>query len=129
MRLLLDTHVFLWMHMSPERLSSSTRTLLTDAETELVISVVVPWELGIKVSSKGLTLPERLDDYITSRAQLSRMRILPIEVRHAVESANLPLHHRDPFDRMMIAQARTEKLTLVSADSWFRRYEVELLPA
>ena len=81
------------------------------------------------MAKKGLTLPEPLEDYVTTRVQLARMQMLPIELRHAIESAKLPLHHGDPFDRMLIAQARTEELTLVSADSRFRRYDVELLPA
>lgn len=129
MRLLLDTHVFLWMQMTPERLSSRTRTLLVDAETELVLSVVVPWELGIKIAKKGLTLPESLEDYITTRVQRARMTMLPVELRHTVESSKLPLHHGDPFDRMLIAQARIEELTLVSADRWFSRYDVDVIAA
>ena len=129
MRLLLDTHVFLWMHTRPERLSPRLRPLLADPATELVLSVAVPWEIGIKVAKKGLTLPEPLEDFVLACTQLVAMTWLPIELRHTLESAKLPLHHRDPFDRMLIAQARTDDLTLVSADPWFRRYDVELLPA
>lgn len=129
MRLLLDTHAFLWMHMTPERLSSRTRMLLIDSETELVLSVVVPWEIGIKVAKKQLTLPEPLEDFMLGAMQFAPMTALRIELRHAVESASLPLHHGDPFDRMLIAQARIEELTLVTVDRRFSRYEVQLLPA
>ena len=124
MRLLLDSHVFLWMHVSPDRLSSGTRELLADAEPSVLLSVVTPWELGIKVASKKLKLPESLEDYVLTRVQLARMALLPIELRHVIESASLPAHHGDPFDRMLIAQARVEELTVVTADPWFSRYDV-----
>ena len=129
MRLLLDSHVFLWMHASPEHLSARVRAALVDADTALFLSVVVPWELGIKAASKKLTLPEPLEEFILSRAQRSRITLLPIHLRHVVEVVGLPRHHGDPFDRMLIAQARVEDLTLVTADPWFSSYAVDLLSA
>ncbi len=127
MRLLLDSHVFLWMHASPERLPPRSRAALVDADTELYLSVVVPWELGIKVARKKLSLPEPLADFVLSRAQRSRIELLPIHLRHVVEVADLPPRHADPFDRMLIAQARVEDLTLVTVDPWFASYDVDLL--
>jgi PIN domain nuclease of toxin-antitoxin system len=129
MRLLLDSHVFVWMHASPERLSARSRAALADADSELFLSVVVPWELGMKIARKKLALPEPLAAFVQSRAQRARIAVLPIHLRHAVEAVELPAHHADPFDRMLIAQARVEDLTLVTADPWFSRYDVGVLSA
>ena|ERR1041385_1905272 len=129
MKLLLDTHVFLWMHGDHDRLSARSRKLLVDAETELHLSVVVTWELGIKIAREKLTLPEPLDRYVMSRAQRSRMSMLSIDLNHVLEAVTLPPHHGDPFDRMLVAQARSEGLTLLTADPWIARYDVEVLRA
>ncbi len=127
MRLLLDTHAFLWMQVSPERLAKKTRAVLTDADTELVLSVASVWEIGIKLGKDKLALPEPLETYVLSRTERSRIALLPIQLQHVVEAANLPAHHGDPFDRMLIAQARCERLTVVTADPWFRGYDVDVL--
>lgn len=129
MKLLLDTHVFVWMHGEPERLSARARKLLVDEGTELYLSVVVAWELGIKIAKERLRLPEPLDAYVTSRAHRSRMSWLPIELLHVLEAVALPPHHGDPFDRMLVAQARAENLTLLTADPWIERYDVETMTA
>jgi PIN domain nuclease of toxin-antitoxin system len=129
MKLLLDTHVFIWMHGDPDRLSSRARKLLVDADSELHLSVVVAWELGIKIARERLTLPESLDEYVMSRAHRSRMSLLPIDLSHVLEAVALPAHHADPFDRMLVAQARAEGLTLLTADPWIARYDVELVRA
>ncbi len=126
MKLLLDTHVFIWMHAEPERLSRRARELLVDPDSELHLSVVVAWELGIKIARERLTLPEPLDEYVTSRAHRSRMSLLPIGLLHVLDAVALPAHHADPFDRMLVAQARTEGLTLLTADPWITRYDVRL---
>jgi len=129
MKLLLDTHVFIWMHGDPDRLSSRARKLLVDASSELYLSVVVAWELGIKIARERLTLPEPLDEYVMSRAHRSRLSILSIDLGHVLEAVTLPPHHADPFDRMLVAQARAEGLTLMTADAWIARYDVELVRA
>lgn len=126
MKLLLDTHVFIWMHAEPKRLSRRASELLVDPDTELHLSVVVAWELGIKIARERLTLPEPLDEYMTSRAHRSRMSLLPIGLLHVLDAVALPAHHADPFDRMLVAQARTEGLTLLTADPWITRYDVRL---
>jgi PIN domain nuclease of toxin-antitoxin system len=128
-KLLLDTYVFIWMHGDPDRLSSRARKLLVDADAELHLSVVVAWELGIKLARERLTLPEPLDEYVMSRAQRSRMSWLSIGLTHVLEAVALPLHHGDPFDRMLVAQARAEGLTLLTADPWIARYDVEIVQA
>jgi len=129
MKLLLDTHVFIWMHGDPARLSSRARKLLADADSELHLSVVVGWELGIKIARERLTLPEPLDEYMMSRAHRSRMSLLSIDLAHVLEAVALPLHHADPFDRMLVAQARAEGLALLTADPWIARYDVEIVRA
>jgi PIN domain nuclease of toxin-antitoxin system len=129
MKLLLDTHVFIWMHGDPDRLSSRARKLLVDADSELHLSVVAAWELGIKLARDRLTLPEPLEDYVTSRAQRARMSLLSIELVHVLEATALPPHHGDPFDRMLVAQARAEGLTLLTADPWIAKYDVDTVRA
>lgn len=129
MKLLLDTHVFIWMHAEPDRLSRRARDLLVDPDTELHLSVVVAWELGIKIARERLTLPEPLDEYVMSRANRSRMSLLPIGLVHVLDAVALPGHHADPFDRMLVAQARAEGLTLLTADPWIARYDVALMRA
>jgi PIN domain nuclease of toxin-antitoxin system len=129
MNLLLDTHAFLWMLAAPERLSAKTRRLLEKADQEIVLSVVVAWEIGIKAARDKLLLPVPLDTLITSCLHRWRMQLLGVELVHVLEAVALPHHHSDPFDRMLVAQARIEQLTLVSADPWVRRYDVPLLRA
>ncbi len=85
------------------------------------------WEIGIKVSIGKLPLPEPIDHYVSTRMAQMRARSLEITTAHALQVAALPLHHRDPFDRMLIAQAQVEDMTLVSADAMFNQYEVPLL--
>lgn len=129
MRLLVDTHVFVWMHAEPERLSKRARELLVDARSELLLSCIVPWELGIKVAQGKLRLPEPVEQYCASRALAARMRLLDVRFVHVFEASRLPLHHRDPFDRMLIAQARIEAVAVLTADRAFRAYDVEVAAA
>ncbi len=129
MKLLLDIHVFIWMHAEPDRLSRRARELLVDADSELHLSVVVAWEIGIKLARERLTLPEPLDEYVMSRAQRARMSLLPIGLAHVLEAVSLPPHHADPFDRMLVAQARAESLTLLTADPWIARYDIDIVRA
>lgn len=129
MKLLLDTHVFLWMHGAPERLTPRARKLLIDAETELVCSVVVAWELGLKVAREKLTLPAPVGEFVASRAQAARMRWLPIGLPHVLDAVALPAHHGDPFDRMLVAQARIEGLAVMTRDAWIARYDVNVVRA
>ena len=128
-RLLLDSHVFIWMHAEPDRLSKQATTLLADPDNELILSLVVPWEIGIKVARKRITLPEPLDAFFSVRAHRARMTLLPIELRHVLDATQLPRHHDDPFDRMLVAQARVERVSLLSADPLVARYEVDIVAA
>ncbi|MCF4969604.1 type II toxin-antitoxin system VapC family toxin [Nostoc sp. CMAA1605] len=122
MKLLLDTQCWLWWFAQPERLSEEAITHIADETNELWLSVASIWEIGIKVAIAKLPLPEPPDSYISSRIGQLGMKSLEITATHALKAASLPLHHRDPFDRMLIAQAQLEELTLVSADAIFRQY-------
>ncbi|MCF3607209.1 type II toxin-antitoxin system VapC family toxin [Planktothrix agardhii 1033] len=122
MKLLLDTQCWLWWFAQPERLNQEVIAQIADESNELWFSVASVWEIGIKVAIRKLPLPEPIDTYISSRMVQLDMRYLKITAPHALRSSALPLHHRDPFDRMLIAQAQIEDMTLVSADSMFKQY-------
>ena len=127
MKLLLDTQCWLWWFAQPDRLNQEAIAQIADETNELWLSVASVWEISIKVSIKKLPLPEPVDLYVSSRIAQLRMRSLAITAAHALQIAALLLHHRDPFDRLLIAQAQIEGMTLVSADRMFNQYEVSLL--
>jgi PIN domain nuclease of toxin-antitoxin system len=108
-------------------LNETTIDQILDETNELWFSVASVWEIGIKVAIGKLPLPEPLNPYVISRMARLGARSLEITIPHALQASSLPLHHRDPFDRMLIAQAQEEGMTLVSADSMFRQYDVSLL--
>ncbi len=122
MKLLVDTQCWLWWFVQPERLSEETIAHISDETNELWFSVASVWEIGIKVAIGKLPLPEPIDSYIRSRMAQLGARSLQITATHALQAAALPLHHRDPFDRMLIAQVQAEDMTLVSADTMFSQY-------
>jgi len=121
-KLLLDTQCWLWWFAQPERLNEEALTNIADETNELWFSVASIWEIGIKVAIGKLPLPEPPDSYISSRMSKLGVKSLEITASHALRAAALPLHHRDPFDRMLIAQAQLEGMTLVSADTTLRQY-------
>lgn len=129
MRLLLDTHCWLWMIGSPERLTPSGRSLLQSPEHELFLSSASSWEIAIKHARGKLPLPRTPAELVPALMERTGVRGLPIEHAHALAVSSLPRHHDDPFDRLLIAQARLERLTIVTADPQFARYEVEILDA
>ncbi|MBD2413711.1 twitching motility protein PilT [Nostoc calcicola FACHB-389] len=122
MKLLLDTQCWLWWFAQPERLSEEAIAHIVDETNDLWFSVASIWEIGIKVAIGKLPLPEPIDSYISSRMVQLGARSLEITATHALRAAALPLNHRDPFDRMLIAQAQSGDMTLVSADAMFRQY-------
>jgi PIN domain nuclease of toxin-antitoxin system len=127
MKLLLDTHVWLWSQMHPDRIKPDVREAIARADNEVYLSSVSSWEMAIKIAAGRLQLPRPLDEIVPEALLADDMRSLPLEHHHCFELAKLPMLHRDPFDRMLVAQARQESLTLVTADRVFDRYEVELL--
>ena len=125
MRLLLDTHALLWATVSPEVLTASARAAISDAENDVAFSAGSVWELALKWSAGRLEMPADFAQSLADR----RYSELPISVNHALAAADLPTHHRDPFDRMLIAQAQLEGRTIVTRDQAFAAYDVALLPA
>ena len=129
MRLLLDTQSWLWMISRPERLSSSTRSMLGSQEHELLLSAVSSWEIAIKYSRGRLPLPRPASEYVPACMERTGVRGLAVEHAHALAVWSLPRHHGDPFDRLLIAQAIVERLTIVTADTQFSRYDVDVVEA
>ncbi len=127
MKLLLDTHAFLWFVWKDARLSSAARMLIVDPNNDLWLSAASCWEIAVKMSVGKLTLADPYDVFMRREITANRLRILPIELAHAAATAALPLHHRDPFDRMLVAQSVAERAPLVSADAVFDRYGVTRL--
>lgn len=124
MRLLLDTHVLLWW-LSAQRLSPKAAAAIASAESDVCVSTASVWEMSIKAVLGKLDVPDDLG------AQLAhhQFEVLPVSLPHAVAVRTLPPHHADPFDRMLVAQARVEGLTIVTRDTNLRRYDVSVLRA
>jgi PIN domain nuclease of toxin-antitoxin system len=129
MRILLDTHCWLWMETAPQRLSERTRALLEDPDNELYLSAASSWEIAVKYALGKLPLPELPARYVVSRLQRSGISSLAVEHAHALQVAELPHHHRDPFDRLLVAQAMVESLPLLTADPQMEPYGVQILRA
>ncbi len=126
MRLLLDTQCWLWLLVAPEKFSAPVREQLIDGETELLLSAASAWEIAIKYALGKLLLPAPPATYVPSRMKSSGTSGLPVEHVHALHVASLPDHHRDPFDRLLIAQAQVEDLAILSADEQFALYDIDL---
>jgi len=126
-KVLIDTHVFLWAMLDGPRLSARARQVLVDESITLVLSVVSAWEIMLKVQAGKLRLPDSPGRYVEDRAGLFGMERLPIELRHVQQLEALPMHHKDPFDRLLVAQARVEGLAILTADPAFAGYDVEVV--
>jgi len=122
MKLLMDTHTFIWWDSDPERLSVQAKTLLQDSENQLLVSVVSLWEMQIKLHLGKLKLDLSLGEIIESQRVINRIQILPIQLEHVLALEGLPPHHKDPFDRMLVAQTLIEEGILISEDPIFRKY-------
>ncbi len=127
MRYLLDTGVWLWSLWEPERISRNARKVLADLSHEVFLSAVTSWEVAVKSAAGKLQLPEPPGTYVPRRMADQGLRPLPISYQHALGVFGLPDHHRDPFDRLLIAQANLEDMVLVTADRMIEKYPVRLL--
>jgi len=127
MRALLDTHVFLWWITDAPQLPSSIRELITDGGNELFLSAASCWEIAIKAELGKITLPGQPDKFISEQMASNAVQSLPIEASHALHVFHLPPHHRDPFDRMIIAQSQLENLPIVTSDPFFPKYKVKTI--
>nr|VFJ51369.1 MAG: PIN domain nuclease, a component of toxin-antitoxin system (PIN domain) [Candidatus Kentron sp. FW]VFJ59641.1 MAG: PIN domain nuclease, a component of toxin-antitoxin system (PIN domain) [Candidatus Kentron sp. FW] len=127
MRLLLDTSVFLRFIVGSDRLGDKTRALMEDFDNALILSVVSLWEMAIKTSIGKLELLKNFDSLIPEKLEENEIEVLPIRLAHLSEMMRLPLHHRDPFDRLIIAQSIAEGLPLITHDGIFRKYPVDIV--
>lgn len=127
MNLLLDAHTLIWAVDNPVKLGRQAAIRLEDSGNELLLSAGTVWEIAIKVGLKKLTLSQPFRQWMTQAVADLGVKVLPITVEAADAQIALPSHHRDPFDRLLVVQAQTERLVLVSADSIFDRYGVERL--
>ena len=127
MKILLDTQCWLWLNTAPKRISGRLREQLERPETERFLSAASAWEIAIKFALGKLPLPEAPATYVPRRLRDTRTTVIAISDRHALHVAELPPHHRDPFDRLIIAQAQIERLQIVTADPQFDAYEIDVI--
>ena len=127
MRILLDTHAFLWSVTEDTRLSDRARSTFLDADNELLISAVTGFEITVKYALGKLELAEPPREFIENRIRNNALGRLPISLAHTYRLSHLPHHHRDPFDRLLISQALEEDIPVLSADSAFGLYDVEVI--
>jgi PIN domain nuclease of toxin-antitoxin system len=126
MKLLLDTHTFIWWDSAQEKLSTRVLNLCKDQANILMLSVASVWEMQIKHQLGKLSLKLPIATIIETQQKTNGIEIIPIQLTHVLSLENLPLHHRDPFDRLIIAQANVEGAIVVSCDSVFKHYSVNV---
>ncbi|MEH2208789.1 MAG: type II toxin-antitoxin system VapC family toxin [Nostoc sp.] len=127
MRALLDTHAFIWWVTNDFQLSANARNVIADSGNILFLSVVSGWEIVIKNKLGKLTLPEPVEQYIPTRLAINRFESLPIQMSHVLQVASLPNIHRDPFDRILIAQSQVDNLPIVTIDRQITQYLVQTI--
>lgn len=126
MKLLLDTHTFIWWDSEPARLSSKALSLCQDSSNTLLFSVASAWEMQIKAQLGKLRFALPLVDIIAGQQQSSNIEVLPVSLTHVLALENLPAHHKDPFDRLLIAQAIVEDAILISQDTLFQQHPINV---
>ncbi len=127
MRVLLDTHSFLWWIMDDARLSLQARSILRDGRNTLVVSAATGWEIAIKAGLGKIMLPGDPPQFVLQQIRHNHLSPLAIELDHALHVFTLPDIHRDPFDRILVAQSQVEQLPIVTADPQIRQYEVDVI--
>ena len=126
-RLLLDTHAFLWWAMDDPRLSRAACAAISQPDNDCFLSTASTWEMAIKASLGKLEVAGDLQRFVRQQMSANRFRLLTVELPHSLRVAELPWHHRDPFDRLLVAQCQLESLTLLSADDQLHAYDVPVL--
>ena len=127
MKALLDTHTFLWWVTDSPQLSERVRAMMAEGANEFFLSAASGWEIVIKAQLGKLELPTFPERFIVEQVEINRFSSLPIRLDHALRVYALPHHHRDPFGRILVAQAQVEGLPILSADSQIARYPVEVI--
>lgn len=123
MKILIDTHTFLWFINDHPNLSNNAAELL-ESDIDILLSIASLWEIAIKVNLKKLLLPDAYETFIPKQLTQNSIEVLPVTIEHLTVVAKLPLHHRDPFDRLLIAQAIAENIEIISADRKFDSYGI-----
>ena len=126
MRLLIDTHVLIWFLEGNKSLSKPHRQIISDSQNDVLVSIASLWEIAVKISLGKLTLAKPLADVIKQIA-VENIEVLPILPKHTLQVSTLPFHHRDPFDRIIVAQLQVENLPIVTNDIEFSHYGIKLL--
>ena len=127
MKLLLDTHTFIWWDSEPQRLSQQVLNICQDTENALLVSVASLWETQIKLQLGKLKLNKPLAELVSGQQEVNKIDILDVKLEHVLALGKLPSHHKDPFDRLLIAQADIEEATLIRKDEIFAEYEVKVV--
>ncbi len=127
MNLLLDTQILLWMDSDRARLSGAATNACSDSRNTLWLSAASVWEMQIKITLGKLRLRRTLTETIASHQEANGLQILPVRLEHALALEDLPLHHKDPFDRLLISQATFENWEIISSDAEFRKYPVRVI--
>ncbi|MGI0480016.1 type II toxin-antitoxin system VapC family toxin [Geminocystis sp. CENA526] len=127
MNYLLDTHALIWFFSGDVKLSDKVRLLMENEEETKFISLVSIWEMGIKQSKGKLTLALPLEEYIEEKLTLKDYKLLPINLQQISTVTRLPFHHNDPFDRLLIAQSIVEKMPIISKDTAFTSYDIQII--
>lgn len=127
MKVLLDTECWLWWLLAPDKLNTRALDVFESRRNPLWLSAASSWEMSIKVSLGKLKLPAAVEAYVPQRLAEDAIEGLPIEHAHALRTATLPSHHQDPFDRLLVAQAQLERMSVLTADSLFLSYDVDVL--
>jgi PIN domain nuclease of toxin-antitoxin system len=128
-RLLVDTHVWLWLQTAPEQIERATLDQLADESNDVYLSAASGWEIAIKYRLGKIALPQSPEVYVPDRMRTSGTTPLAVEHAHALRVATLPAHHRDPFDRLLVAQSQLLGMALVTSDEQLSVYDVELIRA
>ena len=127
MNLLSDTHAFIWSFSNTKKLSATVIKEFKNPANQIFLSVASVWEMQIKIKLGKMVFNDTLENIITEQQTVNNVQILPVNLSHALYLENLPLHHKDPFDRLLISQAIVENMNLVTADPKFAKYQVNLL--
>ena len=127
MKVLLDTHTFLWWIANDTQLSERARTVIEDGDHQLFLSAASGWEIAIKTRIGKLRLADDLQGFVSEQLRINAIQVLPIQMAHALHVATLPDHHRDPFDRMLVAQSQLEQLPILTIDPQIAQYSVTVI--
>jgi PIN domain nuclease of toxin-antitoxin system len=127
MKILLDTHALMWWHSEPQRIPENTLTLLQNPDHDLLVSLVSLWEMQIKIQLGKLILNDSIENMINIQQECNNIHLISINLEHILKLNDLPNHHKDPFDRILIAQSQVENAAIISRDQVFHKYDCSII--